>query len=135
MNTFVTAALVLLATATASHADDLKPIRVIAITREAAQQSATVLAAAKNPTIGVPPQSQPQAQPAVARIAGNDRVKEARNVRDARAEAIVTPAPEDTRPTRAVNVISPTAFGRLAVQVFECVGDVVGEDVDTANHL
>ncbi len=119
MNIFVTAALVLLTTASASYAEDLKPIRVIPITREAAQQSATVLAAAKNPTIGVPPQTQPQVQPAIARVAGNDRAKEFRNVREARAEAIVTPAPEYTRPMQTVQVISPTAFGRLAVQVFD----------------
>jgi hypothetical protein len=134
MNKIVAAAFVLLATAGASHAEDVKPIRVIPITREAAEQSATVLAAAKNPTIGVPPQGQPQSQQALTRVsakseqggraAGNDRFKEARNVeqrnmREARAEAVVTPAPEYSSPTRAVNVISPTAFGRLAVQVFE----------------
>ena len=129
MNKFFTAALVLLATASVSHAEDAKPIRVIEITREAAEQSAAVLAAAKNPTIGMPPQGQAQGQQAlahvtvkgdqVARVTGRDRANEFRNVREARAEAVVTPAPGQIRSTQTVQVISPTAFGRLAVQVFD----------------
>jgi hypothetical protein len=104
--------LLLLATASAGHADDTKPVRVISITREAAEASAAAIAAAKNPTLGVRPGQSVQ-------TVVNDRAKETRNVREARAEVIETPPIERSRASRRVEVFSPTAFGQFAVRVFE----------------
>jgi hypothetical protein len=113
-------ALLLISGSTSYAADEAKPIRVIPITREAADASAAILANAKNPTIGV----QPQGQQVMTRIGADaeKRVARTERVREAHAqvqnEAVVTPAPE-RRQTRAVNVISPTTFGRFAVRVYE----------------
>src|SRR6478736_1683927 len=71
-----------------TKAEEAKPVRVIEITRANAEASAALLAAAKNPTIGMPPQGRmvKEASADTAALTSPDRI------RNARAELVAPPA-------------------------------------------
>lgn len=121
MNRKIIVTLALLSSTGASYAEEQKPVRVIPITREAADASAQALAAAKNPTIGAFVASQPLPQTRISadapRSDRRERYASRERVREARADAIETPPVE--RSTRRVEVMSPTRFGTMAVRVYE----------------